>query len=230
MPTDRAPDEAAYQHFLTVLPPSVASEVEEALAQPHRRYHAPWHLGRMWRLHRLHRADAWADRIAWAIAYHDIVYVPASAPRENEYQSAMRFLRAAHAAGLSLEASSRITSWILASADHIGAGTFISANDDPAGTWFLDLDLEPLASEAFQDNTALIREEFSHVRDEAFSVGRRAFLERFLKAPSLFRSAEAIRLGWEAKARRNIEVELEIEAPPEIDAAGLAAQEVTKKD
>lgn len=205
MSTERGPDEAAYRDLLAFLPLDAASEVDEAMRQPHRRYHAPWHLGRMWRLHRQHKGETWAQEMGWAIAYHDIVYEAANAPRENEYESARCFLKAGHTACLSLETSSRITTWILASADHLGAGAFVVPSIDPAGAWFLDLDLEPLASEAFTDNTALVREEFRHVPDEAFRRGRRAFLEGMLKAPAIYRTGEAERLGWEAAARRNIQ-------------------------
>lgn len=144
----------------------------------------------------------------WAIAYHDIVYEPQHAPQQNEFESAARFLKAARPAGVSLEAASRIASWILASADHLGAGSFISPAYDPAGAWFLDLDLETLASDEFARNTAMIREEFRHVADDAFRHGRSAFLAGMLKAPAIFRTDDALALGWEAAARHNIAAEL----------------------
>lgn len=205
---ERALDEAAYLDLLAALPLSAATEVDQAMREPHRRYHAPWHLGRMWRLHRELKGAVWAEELAWAIAFHDVVYDPQNAPKANEYESAARFLRAAHDAGLSLESSARITGWIVASADHLGAGTFVGPDTDPAGAWFLDLDLEPLASESFQDNTALIREEFQHVPGEAFRQGRTGFLAGILKAPRIYRTVDAMRVGWEAAARRNIAREL----------------------
>ncbi|WP_421989034.1 hypothetical protein [Roseococcus sp.] len=201
---ERFADDAGYRDLLAHLPPGTAAEVDEAMGQPHRRYHTRWHLGRMWRLHREQGRDAWSESLMWAIAYHDIVYEAENAPKRNEFESAACFLRAAHTGGLGLEAAARITGWILASADHLGAGTFIAPDGDPVGTWFLDLDLEPLASEAFTDNTALIREEFRHVPDEAFKHGRSAFLAGILEHPAIFRTDAAARLGWEAAARRNI--------------------------
>lgn len=206
--TDRMAEEAAYRGLLAILPPAAASEVDGAMREPHRRYHAPWHLGRMWRLHRELKGDAWASELGWAIAYHDVVYDPRSRPRQNEYASAARFLTAAHAAGLGIEPSARIAGWILASADHLGAGSFVSPEADPAGAWFLDLDLEPLASEGFQANTALIREEFRHVADKAFANGRAEFLRRILREPAIYRTEKARRLGWEAAARRNMTADL----------------------
>lgn len=207
MPHDDRPDLAAYLHLVGSLPLPVASEVSQAMREDHRRYHAPWHLGRMWRLHRALKGNVWATELAWAIAFHDIVYDPRHPPKLNEYESAVRFLRAAHDEGMDLHTSSRIAGWILASADHLGAGRFISPETDPAGAWFLDLDLEPLASEEFRANTLLIREEFHHVPDDAFAAGRAGFLKGILKAPTIYRTEDAMRLGWEEAARRNIVAE-----------------------
>lgn len=205
---DRAEDEAGYRGLLAALPQGAAAEVDAAMGQPHRHYHARWHLGRMWRLHARHQARDWSQDLGWAIAYHDIVYDPRNAPRRNEFESAACFLRAAHEAGLGLEASSRIAGWILASADHLGAGAFLSPIRDPAGAWFLDLDLEPLASEDFVANSALIRSEYGHVPEDDFRRGRSEFLAGILQSPAIFRTEEAVSLGWETAARRNIAEQL----------------------
>ncbi|WP_426954979.1 HD domain-containing protein [Muricoccus radiodurans] len=204
----RPPDDDAFADLLSALPPAAATPVRAAMAEPWRRYHAAWHLGRMWRLHQAHGPRDWDADLALAIAFHDIVYRPQAARHDNEYQSAATLLANAAPLALPPARAARIATWIIASADHLGQGAALVPVSDEAGAWFLDLDLEPLASDDFAANTALIRQEFAHVPDAGFSVGRRAFLESVAAAPRLFRTRTADRLGWEEAARRNIAADL----------------------
>lgn len=179
------------------------------MQEPWRRYHARWHLGRMWRLHRAHGAREWDADIALLTAYHDIVYEPAAPPTRNECRSAALLLEDAAALGIRPARAARLTRIILLTADHLGEGASLTPEAEPLGAWFLDLDLEPLAAPGHAANTALIRAEYAHVPDAAFAAGRRRFLRGLLAHPALFRTEAARRLGWEEAARTNLARELE---------------------
>ncbi len=206
-PDARTDDEAAYARLLAALPSLAADRVRTAMAEPARRYHASWHLGRIRRLHAEHGPREWDDDVALLAAYHDAVYDPAAPPTRNEYRSAAMFLEDAAALAVAPSRAARLAAVILATADHLGDGAAMTAAD-PLGAWFLDLDLEPLASPDHAANTALIRAEYAHVPDAAFAAGRRAFLARLAAHPRLFRTDTAARSGWEESARGNIAADL----------------------
>ena len=56
-------------------------------------------------------------------------------------------------------------------------------------------------------HAAAVREEYSHVPEEAFRRGRTSVLERLLARRPLFSTATG-RDRWEARARHNLETEL----------------------
>jgi predicted metal-dependent HD superfamily phosphohydrolase len=61
--------------------------------------------------------------------------------------------------------------------------------------------------EAYAKYTAAIRREYAHVPDEDFKAGRAQVLKALLELPSIYRLAP-LREQWEAKARANLEREL----------------------
>ncbi len=190
-------DETSFEDLLSGLPEQAAHEVYAAITAPERFYHAAWHLGRMWRLHR-QLGPASDELMRWAIAYHDIVYTPQGAPG-NEIESAEVFLRAARRHSLPALMVAEIAQMIVQSAAHL------SAQPTALGQWFLDLDLEPLAVEAphFAHNTALLRREFSYVEDAAYEAGRQKFLSAFQAAPVVYRSPYAPK-AWHFQMRTNL--------------------------
>ena len=207
-------EEAAYADLLSRFPCVIADVIEAAMREPWRLYHWRWHLGRMWRLHLEHGSREWDADLAIGIAFHDVVYLPTAHRFVNEFESAATLLR--HAPHLlsrvaapnmpsrEISRSSRISNWILASADHLGEGAAITPEVDALGAWFLDLDLEPMASPEFGENTGLIRSEYAFVPDDAFEAGRQRFLRGIQAAPFIFRTGVAKNLGWEQAARSNI--------------------------
>jgi len=200
----RHTDEQAYFHLRSALPAQAAERMEAAMDQPWRHYHARWHLGRIWRLHGEHGPRAWDEDLALLTAYHDVVYVADAPARRNEYRSAAAILEDAAELGIRPVRAARLTALILATADHLGHGATVDPATEPCGAWFLDLDLEPLASAAHRANAALIRKEYAHLPDSEFASGRRGFLERLAAHPHLFRTETARRLGWERAARANL--------------------------
>lgn len=198
-------DLAGYESLLKALPEECQVTVRHAMARPGTPYHGPEHLGRMWRIHKEVFPDGGELEMALLIAYHDIVYDPQAPRKQNEEQSAGVFLRAAPSLDLTHEETQHITVAILASADHIGVGMrAVRPLMNRWGSWFLDLDLEPLAGPYFDRNTERLREEYGHLPPEKFNEGRKRFLESFMAAEYIFRTAMARMRGWEAKARENI--------------------------
>lgn len=178
MTASRDDDLSAYADLLAWLPAEAGQQVDAAMNEPHRRYHARWHLGRMWRLAGGFMVKSDYLPMAWMIGYHDIVYdVRASVP-ENELASAQEFMIACSTmdTGLSALEIREANQAIKASADHLGARKDL----DNLGRLFLDLDLEPMASDFYDENTVLLREEFQWLSDKAWETGRRRFVQGLL--------------------------------------------------
>jgi predicted metal-dependent HD superfamily phosphohydrolase len=83
------------------------------------------------------------------------------------------------------------------------------AADDAAGQVLCDADLAILAAppDRYASYVEGVREEYAHVPDADFAVGRAAVLSDLLAKPTLFHTTAA-RDRWEEAARANIEREL----------------------
>ena len=135
-------------------------------------------------------------RAILALAYHDAVYDPKAS--DNEARSAA-FMRA-ELAPLGVEGTdlAEIERLILATKDH--------AATDPLAALVIDADLAILAAppDEYDAYAAAIRQEYVHVPDEAYRIGRTEVLESLLKKERLFAST----LLDEAAARENMRREL----------------------
>jgi predicted metal-dependent HD superfamily phosphohydrolase len=82
-------------------------------------------------------------------------------------------------------------------------------DDDPNGCALSDADLAILAAPGarYDEYTAAVRREYSHVDDESFRLGRAEVLRGLLAKRHLFHTAVA-REAWESAARANVEAEL----------------------
>jgi predicted metal-dependent HD superfamily phosphohydrolase len=83
-------------------------------------------------------------------------------------------------------------------------------DDDANGHALSDADLAILAApgQRYAEYTADVRRDYAHVPDDLFRAGRAAVLRDLLAKDSLFHTAHA-RAHWEARARANVETELE---------------------
>lgn len=196
-----------FEALMTVLPERHAHRVRTAMAEPQRVYHAAWHLGRMWNLHVRH-GEADDLTVALMIAWHDIVYDTRAGNPANETNSAMAFLEQTAHEDFSPSMRHSVASAILASADHLRMRDGL----DAAGQWFLDLDLEPMASTDFDRNTDFLRREFNHIPEEIFNRNRLKFLQGMLEGPTIF-SPHAPK-SWEQDARDNIARALDTACAP----------------
>jgi predicted metal-dependent HD superfamily phosphohydrolase len=170
-------------------------------SEPHRRYHDLAHLGGILSyVEELagHATDADAVRLAaW---YHDAVYAGRPDDEELSAQLAETDLAALGVdAGLVAE---------------VGRLVRMTVEHDPApgdrnAEALSDADLAGMASppERYQRNSALIRQEYAHVPDDAFRAGRNKVIESLLAGPGLFRTPRG-RRHWEAAAIANMNAEL----------------------
>jgi predicted metal-dependent HD superfamily phosphohydrolase len=177
--------------------------LEAAYAEPHRRYHGVGHIRAC--LDALDAVQGLSsdDRrlLTWAIWWHDAVYDPRAS--DNEARSAQMAREDLEALGVS-EGDRAETARLI----ELTAGHEV-APGDARGALLVSIDLAVLGADpAVYDAYAKgVREEYAHVPDDLWRVGRARVLRRFLEAPVLFpEPGFADRL--DRRARENLAREL----------------------
>ncbi|MEU9778416.1 hypothetical protein [Streptomyces sp. NPDC047968] len=173
-------------------------------AEPQRRYHTTDHLVAV--LHRVdelreYAADLAAVRLAaW---FHDAVYLPDRS--ENEERSARLAERALTELGVGEARTAEVARLVRLTVTHD------PEEGDADGQVLCDADLAVLAAApaAYAAYAAAVREEYGFVPEELFRDGRAAVLRGLLALPRLYRTPHG-REHWEAPARHNLTVELEL--------------------
>ncbi|RLK59530.1 HD domain-containing protein [Actinokineospora cianjurensis] len=179
---------------------SVGRSLLDRWSEPHRRYHDLAHLAAV-----LSGVDLLAehaddpDLVRLAAWYHDAVY---RGSPDDEEQSALLAEAELPAAGLDAAAVAEVARLVRLTAGHR------TSPGDRNGEVLCDADLAILASDGYDAYVAAVREEYRHVPEEAFRVGRAAVLRNLLALPNLYRTPLA-RERWEAVARKNLRSELE---------------------
>ena len=178
------------------------------MTAPSRHYHTLHHLDLLWARHLQYRGETPASveqgssLIAFAIAYHDSVFVADAS--DNEARSAELWLDVSSTAtNLNVTERVWVADTIRATADHLGsAGTIdLSGADGYARQWVLDLDLTPLGElpDLFDRNMDLLSAESTKPHQQADLLDG---LRHFASAHPLFR-CHPIAHAFEAAARRN---------------------------
>lgn len=185
---------------------ATGQELEAQYSEPHRRYHTATHIVAT------HEAAALlADaedlgtkdraRLDLAVCAHDVIYWG----RADEDEAASATWADVRLARCGVRVADRewVVGAILATSVHTGHVS------DRVVDCLLDADLSILGADpdVYARYAVAVRDEYSHVEDSAWSVGRRAVLEALLTRSPLYRTAEGQRV-WEAAARRNVESEL----------------------
>lgn len=182
-------------------------------SEPHRAYHNLNHL-----LQVLHVIDeltdparttdpALTDESLWQVRaaawFHDVVYEPAAL--DNEARSAEHAAQQLLRIGAQEAQIAPVRELITMTTDHH------ITDLDPAAVILHDADLSILGQSAAQylDYVNGVREEYSHIADDAFRIGRSTILTDFLNREQLYLGSEANR-RFEARARINIQAELAI--------------------
>ncbi|HKO51563.1 MAG TPA: hypothetical protein VJV79_27830 [Polyangiaceae bacterium] len=173
---------------------------EELLArygEAHRRYHTIAHVDACLGFFDWYRGSAeHPERVELALWFHDAVSDPAAS--DNEQRSALLARARLAELGLPREAIDDIEAHVLATKGHRGSG--------PDTKLVIDLDLGILAAPAptFARFEREIRQEYGHVPQQTFAIGRRALLSGFLARRAIY-SVPALREELEAPARQNLE-------------------------
>lgn len=176
--------------------------LEAAYAEPQRRYHTRAHIEAC--LAELARVDGLDDRqrriLTLTIWWHDAVYDPTRS--DNEARSAELAERTLSELGEPEDVRAEVGRLIRLTAGHQVEPA------DRLGAVLVSIDLAILGAPPadYDQYVSAIRQEYAHVPEALFRLGRAAILKRFLEGPIFPDPAFAARL--EAQARANMEREL----------------------
>lgn len=187
---------------------ALGAQLVAAYAHPQRRYHDSQHLTEVLaRVHELSAEGVTFDRMAVVLAawFHDGVY---DGEPDAEKRSAAWAAEALDTL-VEPEILQEVVRLVLLTEHHT------PADDDANGGVLSDADLAILAApaERYAEYVVAVRQEYAHVPDDLFALGRSAVLRDLLAKPYLFHTAYA-RARWEAAARANVEAELVALAAP----------------
>jgi predicted metal-dependent HD superfamily phosphohydrolase len=177
------------------------TDLDVRYAEPHRRYHNLAHVQQVVRdavALTDGRDQAVVALAAWA---HDVVYD--GRPGDDERASAAWARRELTAAGLADADVTRVEKLVLATLDHT------APPGDHLADALLDADLAILGAAPvdYERYRVAVREEYSHVTDSDWRVGRAAVLRQLLDRAPLYRTAAA-RARWADRAHANLAGEL----------------------
>lgn len=186
---------------------AIGAGLVDRWSEPHRHYHDRVHLlavvraldllaGRGEPVGRLPRAPWLA---AW---FHDAIY--AGTAGQDEEDSARLAERLLGAAGVTDPEVAEVARLVRVTASHR------PEPDDDAGRLLCDADLEVLARPwpAYGRYVAAVREDYAHVPDADFAIGRAAVLRSLLETVPLYGTPTGREL-WEDAARENLSAELD---------------------
>lgn len=177
--------------------------LEQAYADPKRTYHNWRHINAMLQgMDHIRRAREFTGvlfpEVEMAIFFHDVVYDPKA--KDNEKKSADLFRKVS--AGLHWASVCDVEAMINATAKH-------EATTDLSTQLLLDLDLAILGSSPseYRQHVKGVRQEYSHLSEEGWRIGRKDFLTRFSARPAIFQTGYFNR-KLEKQARDNMAAEL----------------------
>ena len=189
--------------------PQLGQALIAAYAAPSRHYHDLRHLSEV--LDRLDELTSTAgpapDSTVLRLAawFHDAVY---QGGPDDEELSACWAETGLGAAGLETARVAEVARLVRLTAGHRPAA------DDRAGLMLCDADLAILGAEPdrYAEYAADVRREYAHVGELEYAAGRCAVLRTLLRAPALY-GTELGRRRWEARARSNIQAEIDRHRP-----------------
>ena len=171
--------------------------------EPHRRYHDERHLEDVLLAldHLAVRGEKVSPVTLLAAWFHDAVY---NGDERDEFNSARFASERLGGLGLAPSLVLQVSEFVVATTPGINEDT-----SDPALDHLLDADISIFASSPsrYAEYTAAVREEYAHVSDPDFAIGRTRILSGYLVQPMLYRTAAAREL-WEARARENVSAEI----------------------
>lgn len=181
---------------------AVGADLLARWAEPHRRYHNLTHLNAILTIVDNHATLATdPDAVRLAAWYHDAVYDPKAS--DNEERSAALAEASLPGLGVPADRVAEVARLVRLTAGHQ------PEPGDRNGALLADADLAILASppRTYDAYTRAIREEYAHVPDEAFRIGRATILQHLLALSSLYRVLPEGRV-WTPRAHANLRREL----------------------
>jgi predicted metal-dependent HD superfamily phosphohydrolase len=189
--------DAAWSELRLAPPPGLYARVTGRYLEPHRSYHTLRHLEECFALFDAARHLSMnAGEVLIALWLHDAVYLPKS--RDSEEASARWAEKILHEAGATSDIIGRVRELILATKHDA------SPSSADAGV-LVDIDLAILASDAerFEQYETQVRQEYAHVPDIVFRMGRAKILKQFLARPWIY-TTPYFRERFEQNARDNL--------------------------
>lgn len=172
--------------------------------EPHRRYHDERHLEDVLLAldHLAVRGETISPATLLAAWFHDAIY---QGDEHDELNSARFATEILGMLGLAPSLVQQVSEFIIATTPGKAAKT-----STPTLSHLLDADISIFAStpSRYAEYTAAVREEYAHVVDRDFAIGRTRILSEYLDQPMLYRTAAARGL-WETRARENVRAEIE---------------------
>lgn len=167
-------------------------------SEDHRRYHTLQHLRECLETFEAVRGHAARPgEVAVALWFHDAFYEPRRG--DNEARSADWARACVLKAGCPQATASRVHALVMATCHDV-------MPEDPDAQLLVDVDLSILGADAerFDESDRQVREEYAHVSDEQYRLGRRAVLNKFLQRPRIYCTAH-FHAALETRARENLE-------------------------
>jgi predicted metal-dependent HD superfamily phosphohydrolase len=181
-------------------------EIVDAYSKPKRYYHNLDHIAFMLELSNQYAQSLeYKAAVDFATFYHDIIYKVTA--QDNEQQSGILAMDRLGLLRVPDNIRFRACVFIEATKDHELAEE--SSMDDLR--YFLDFDMAILGADwdTYQTYLKSIRKEYKYYPDLLYYPGRRKFLKKTLESKCIFHT-EAFRSACEAKARANIQRELDM--------------------
>lgn len=166
--------------------------------ETHRRYHTLQHLSELLASFAAvrHHAQRPAE-VELALWFHDAFYDPRR--DDNELLSAQWARASVLQAGLPPDMADRVHGLVMATRHD-------AASEGTDAQLLVDIDLSILGADPvrFDESDRQIRDEYAHVPDEEFRLGRSRILSGFLARPRLY-STEHFHAALEQRARENLQ-------------------------
>lgn len=175
--------------------------IESRYSEPHRHYHTLEHIAACLRwLDQVRDQVEDARALELALWFHDFVYNPRRQDNEDistEYAvTTLSLLQEPRAL------RDRVKALILVTRHPARPQT-------PDQAWMIDIDLAILGAEAavYDTYAAQVRQEYQHIADPVYRMGRTAVLQSFLAEPALYHT-DFFRQRLQEQARANLSREL----------------------
>jgi predicted metal-dependent HD superfamily phosphohydrolase len=190
--------DTAWSELRLAPPQGLFARITGRYLEPQRFYHTLRHLQECFALFDVAQPlCASGGEVLLALWFHDAIYQPKS--RDSEAASARWAERTLREAGAAADVIGRVSELILATKHDAGP---VSAD----ACVLVDIDLAILGSAAsrFDEYETQIRQEYAHVPDLLFRMGRAKILKQFLARPWIY-STSTFRERFERPARDNLQ-------------------------